>query len=275
MMIAYNAAAMSLIGTLDEFPLADVLRLFATSRKTGLLTVAGPGREALVRFDKGTVVHALSGRLQGEVAIVDLFGWADGQLSFVPDEKVTDANVAKTLEDLIEEGVRDGKHRHRVHSFFTSDRLVFQWAEPGETGEYLMGRSEWRVLRALDGERELREVVTACGLPLEEVQQLLFQLAEAGFVEKLELHKSLRVQAAGRGGAEGAEMDARIEDEWRKSLRFADGVLNVEVRAGRDRRTTLGVTFRPALVRNLVLPRGILGLLQVKEGDEVSVRPVR
>ena len=54
---------MSLIGTIGEVKVADVVRLFAASRKTGLLTVAGPGRQALVRFSRGSVVHAASGHL--------------------------------------------------------------------------------------------------------------------------------------------------------------------------------------------------------------------
>ena len=40
-------------------------------------------------------------------------------------------------------------------------------------------------------------------------------------------------------------------------------------------RAILGVTFRPLLARSLVLPRATLAELQVKDGDEVSVRPVR
>src|ERR1700741_3050515 len=99
---------MSLLGTLGEFPLADVLRLFAAGHKTGLLTVTTVGREALVRLEKGALVHSVCGRLTGEAAVIALFGWTEGQIPFVPDEKTVDPNVAKPLEDLIEEGLSEG-----------------------------------------------------------------------------------------------------------------------------------------------------------------------
>jgi hypothetical protein len=265
---------MSLIGTLGEIPLADVLRLFATGRKTGLLTVAAGGREALVRLYHGAVVHAVCGRLSGDAAILDLFGWSEGQLSFVPDDKSVEANVTRPVEALIEMGVREGALFHRMTAFFSSDRLVFQMApRPPESTQVTLGAPEWAVLRALDGQREFHEVLLAAGVGRAAAQRVLFTLTEAGFLEKLELHRTLRAQAQGRFGAAAAEVEERLEGEWRKSMRFAEGVLRVEVQAGRDRTTTLGVAFRPSLVRTIVLPRAAFAELGLREGDDVSVRP--
>jgi hypothetical protein len=264
---------MSLIGTLGEVQLADVLRVLASGRKTGLLTVAAAGREALLRLERGAVVHAVSGRLSGDPAVLDLFGWPDGQLSFVPDEKAVDPNVSRPLEVLVEEGLREGPLLHRMHAYFTSDRLVFQMAaQPPEGAVVMIGLTEWAVLRQLDGARELRELLPACGISREEAQRAIFALADAGFVEKLELHRTLRVLTLARGAA-GAEVDARLEEDWRRSTHFADGVLRLEVRAGRDRAAVLGVTFRTGLARNVALSRATQAELGLKEGDEVSVRP--
>lgn len=266
---------MSLIGTLSEIPLADVLRLFASGRKSGLVSVAAAGREALLRLEKGVLVHAVCGRLSGPAAVVDVFGWTEGQLTFVPDEKSVDANVDRPLEALIEEGLREGPLAHRRNSFLTSDRLVFQMVErPPEGAVCMVGPSEWAVLRVLDGQKELRELSAAAGLEREEVERVLFALAEAGFLDKVELHRTLRVQSLARSGAAGVELDEKLEEEWRRSVRFALGVLRVEVRAGRDRSATLGVAFRPALVRHVALPKATLAELGLREGDEVSVRPV-
>ncbi len=268
---------MSLIGTLDEVRLADVLRLFGAGRKTGLLTVSAAGREALLRLDRGNLVHAACGRLAGDDAVIDLFGWTEGQLSFVPDEKPVDPNVTRSLHALIEEGQRDGPLLHRLHGFFTSDRLVFQMAPRLPEGATTMvGASEWAVLRQIDGQRELREVLASAGLPRRDVQRVLFSLTEAGFLEKLELHRTLKTQAPARFGSAAttaAEVDERLEEEWRRATRFALGVLRVEVRVSRDRSAILGVTFRAGLLRNVVLPRATLAELGLKEGDEVSVRP--
>jgi RNase P/RNase MRP subunit POP5 len=266
---------MSLIGTLGEIPFAEVLRLFMAGRKTGLLSASAAGHEALLRLERGAVVHAVCGRLAGDAAVLDLFGWTEGQLSFVPEDKAVDRNVTRGTEALIEEGLRRGPLLHRMHSFFTSERLVFQMAaRPPDGAAVSVAAAEWAVLRALDGQRELPEVIAASGLSREEALRVLFGLTEAGFLEKLELHRTLRAQAHPRFGAGGAaEVDVRLEQEWRRSMRFAEGVVRVEVRAGRDRRTSLGVAFRPARGRNIVLPRATLAELGLSEGDEVSVRP--
>jgi hypothetical protein len=268
---------MSLIGTLGEVQLADVLRLFGAGRKTGLLTVSAAGREALVRLDRGALVHAVCGRLAGDDAVIDLFGWTEGQMSFVPDEKTVEPNVTGALDALVEEGQRDGPLLHRMHGFFTSDRLVFQMAALVPEGAATMiGAPEWAVLRQVDGLRELHEVTAAAGLPRRDVQRVLFALSEEGFLEKLELHRTLKTQAPARFGSAAtpaAELDAQLEEEWRRATRFAEGVLRVEVRASRDRNALLGVTFRPGLLRNVVLPRATFAELGLREGDEVSVRP--
>ena len=78
---------MSLIGTLGEVKVADVLRLFADGHKSGILTLTAGTQQAVVRFHKGGIVHASAGRLQGDDAVLDLFGWTEGQLSFIPEDK--------------------------------------------------------------------------------------------------------------------------------------------------------------------------------------------
>ena len=264
---------MSLIGTLNEIHLADVLRLFASSRKTGLLTATAPGREALVRLDKGAIVHAVSGRLQGDAAVIDLFGWGEGQLTFVPDEKVVDHNVTRAVDALIEEGLREGPTVHRMNELLASERLVFQMApSPPEAAICTIGVTEWTVLRALDGVRDVREVVEASRLPRAEVARVLFTLTELGFLEKIDLSRTLKAQPLGRFGKDAAELDPRLEGEWRKAVRFAEGVLRVEVRSGR-RSAVLVVAFRPGLGRAIQLPRATFTELGLREGDDVTVRP--
>ena len=49
---------MSLIGTLGEVKVGDVLRLFGEGRKSGVLTVSAGPQQAVLRFQKGAIVHA-------------------------------------------------------------------------------------------------------------------------------------------------------------------------------------------------------------------------
>jgi hypothetical protein len=269
---------MSLIGSLEDSKLADVLRLFAEGKKTGRLTVTDDEDQTTVRFQRGVIFHAnaSNGRFAGDEAILDLFGWKAGQLTFIPEEKSVTPNVQRDVDQLILEGLRVGDALHRLHELIPSERVVFQMgAGPADTAAKLsLGSREWRLLRLLDGSRDVRELVEASKLPKGELMRILFEMAEAGFLERVEPQKSLRVQAQGLFGKDVAEMDARVEEEWRKLVRFGRGVLRVEVRSAAGRAVTLGAAFKSGLLRDVHLPRNVIADLGFKEGDDAQVKPV-
>jgi hypothetical protein len=283
-MIAYFA--MSLIGTLSEIKLADVLRLFASGRKTGVLTASVPGQEAVLRIHKGVIVHAVSARLQGDEAVLDVFGWTDGQLTFVPEERAVAPNVTHGLEVLIFEGEQQGPTFHRMNSYIPSDNVVFQMAMPREGARCSLGLEEWKVVRHIDSVRDVREIVEATGLSRGQVAKALFELGEAGFLEKVDLQKRLRAQASRAFSSfsllapdartpDAVELEAKLHDEWRKAPRFNRGVLRVELRTlGYKKAATMPAVFRSGLARDVHLPRPLLQELSVREGEDLLVRPV-
>jgi len=266
---------MSLIGNLSDIAIGDVLRLFAASGKTGLLTASAAGRQTLIRLQQGGVVHATAGRLQGDDAVLDLFGWKEGQLTFVPEEKVLDSNVTLGVDVLIMEGLRVGESFHRMNQLVPHDRVVFQAAR-GPDGEkrFLIGLTEWTVLRHVDGIRDVRDLTDASELPRPEVQRILYELTEAGFLEPVEAQKTLRAQPQGRFAKDSAEVDERLEQEWRGMARFARGILRVEVRNFARKGRHLSVSFRSGLGREVFLPRAVFAELGLREGEDVFVRPV-
>ena len=225
---------MSLIGTLSEIKLADVLRLFASGKKTGVLTASAPGQEAILRIQKGAIVHATSARLQGDEAVLDLFGWTEGQLTFLPEEKAVTPNVTHGIEVLILEGERLGPAFHRMNAFIPSDSVVFQMASPRDGTRYTLGPDEWNVVRHVDSVRDVKEIVEATGLSRGQVAGALFELGEAGFLEKIELQKRLRAQGPrafssfsllGPDGRtpEAVELEEKLQEEWRKCAAFQPG----------------------------------------------------
>jgi hypothetical protein len=269
---------MSLIGDLTDTKIADVLRLFATGRKTGRLTVSSEEDQTVLRFQKGAIVHAhrTGGKLHGEVAILDLFGWKQGQLTFILEEKAVTANVTRSVDQVILDGLRMGDAFHRTRELIPSDQVVFQiGAAPKEdSAPYGVGAIEWRVLRLVDGVRDVREILETSGVPRPEVLRILLETTERGFLEKVEPQRELRVQTQGIFGKDVAEMDDRLDGEWRRLHRFGRGVLRIEVRSAAGRSVTLPAHFRGSLGRGVHLPRAAVAELQVKDGDDVRVRPV-
>lgn len=267
---------MSELGTLADVRLADVLRLLASGRKSGALQVSDGAAKAALRFTKGALVQAVCGRYTGDEAVIDLFGWEAGSLVFVADERPATANVTHGLEALIEEGQREGAARHRLHQHVPNDRAVFHWGEGPEPGGPIVGlaAAQWTVLRAADGVRELREIAELLELPKAEVAQVVADLVDARLLERVELWKALRAQASAGPARDVAAIDERIEEEWRRMPRFAGGVSRVEIRAASGKEAALAVAFRAGLFRDVQIPKAALGALAVREGEDVSVRPI-
>ena len=267
---------MSLIGTLHDIKLADVLRLFATGKKSGLLAISDGAHQAVVRFSKGMIVHAMAANLSGEEALIDLFGWKEGQLTFVPEERSVTPNIVRDVDALILEGLKVGDRLHRMRELIPSDRVVFQMGPgpPDADARLALGRAEWSVIRLLDGIRNIGDVVEESGMPRADVARVVFEMAEAGFLERVEVVRQLRVTAKGLLGTDAAEVDERFDAEWRRLNRFSNGVLRIEVRTAGGRSAPAGARFRAGLVREIHLPRSLVADLGLHDGDEVSVRPI-
>jgi DNA-binding transcriptional ArsR family regulator len=268
---------MSLIGNLNEIKLGEVLRVFATGKKTGRLTVSSDDDQTVMRFEKGALVHAhASGSgLNGDLAVLDLFGWPEGQLTFTPEERPVRANVARSVEDLVAEGLKEGDSVHRMNKLIPTDRVVFQIGlGPRDGVTFTVGIPEWRVLRFVDGVREVREVVEAAAMTRPEVTRLLFAMSEAGLVERVEPGRQLRVHTQGLFGKDTAELDDRLDGEWRRLHRFGRGVHRVEVRSTAGRSAVLQASFRTSVGGGVHLPRAAAAELQVKDGEDVEVRPI-
>jgi hypothetical protein len=270
---------MSLIGTLGEVKIGDVLRLFFDGRKTGALTVLAGPQQAIVRFHKGAIVHATAGRLCGEEAVLDLFGWAEGHLSFAPDDKAPTVtpNVARDVPSLIEEGERLGAALHRTHVLVPSDRVVFQLAlgPSDDAVRVSIGGAEWRVIRMLDGVRDVKTVVEGANVPRAEVLRVLCELTEAGFLQRVEVQKVLRAHViTGMFPKEAAEVDDRLRDEWTRIARFESGVARLQVRTLGGRSAIVSTAFRSGLGRDINLPRHTMSDLALREGEDVHVRPM-
>jgi len=106
------------------------------------------------------------------------------------------------------------------------------------------------------------------------VFRILCALIEAGMAARVETRMSFRVQPQGLLGKGAAELDERVDSEWRKINRFANGVLRVEVRSSLGKTAPLGVTFRAGVGRDVHLPRNVVADFGLKEGEEVSIRPI-
>lgn len=94
-------------GTLDTFALPDVLRLLASTSKTGRLSIDGSRGAGSIWIDGGHVVGAevttAAGPVGPTVVLFELLRFPDGSFSFEADERVDDAGAPAEVEPLLAE----------------------------------------------------------------------------------------------------------------------------------------------------------------------------
>ncbi len=122
-------------GRIEEVPLPDLLQLFGTSRKTGLLVVQGTAHAAEVRLDKGRVVGCvLDGRedLSHEKSFYRLLSWTVGHFELQPAPGVPPGRaIAESMEGLLMEGMRQQDELQRLRGLLPARFAVTTEATSG------------------------------------------------------------------------------------------------------------------------------------------------
>jgi hypothetical protein len=185
-----------LTGTLDDFTLADVLRLVASARRTGSLDVARDAGTGRLWFRYGTIAGARPGYSRRgsagttaeaiEDLTFDLMRWDSGEFSWDPgadDAAAAEAEVE--VEGLLREVARRLDELDEIKTLVPSEEAVLAWAPQPPEGAVQINitPAEWRVLVLVDGHRPVRAIAAAAGLDDLGAMKVLFGLATAGLVE--------------------------------------------------------------------------------------------
>src|ERR1700682_5743339 len=105
-----SEVTVALQGTLDTFALPDVLRLLASTKKTGRLVIAGNRGTGSVWVDAGSVVGSEATGAMPDAGAVDvlfeLLRYADGSFTFETGTTTTEAVPPRAVEPLLVDAER-------------------------------------------------------------------------------------------------------------------------------------------------------------------------
>jgi hypothetical protein len=178
---------LALQGTLDTFSLPDVLKLLATTSKTGRLRIDGDRGQGSVWMRDGQVVDAdadrsVDGAPTDEV-VFELLRFGSGSFAFDADDHTPNAEHPDQVEDLLrranallsewtelEAVVPSLDHRVSLTSELSSDEVT-------------IGADRWRSLVAVAGGRSVGEVASALGLSELNVSRAVRDLVELGVAD--------------------------------------------------------------------------------------------
>jgi hypothetical protein len=185
----------SLIGTVDTLPLADLFQVLAAAEKTGGLHVRSEHGLGIVYFAGGGVCAGeaghRSGPVEGRPALVErvfdvcfeLFRFQEASFEFEADGRPTwPAPDTVDVPEILAETARRLGEWADIQAIFPSlevrPRLIPEAPEEG----VLLDRDQWRVVAAIDGRRRVNAIIRVLDSTDFEVCRRLASLVEAGLV---------------------------------------------------------------------------------------------
>ncbi|HSB20118.1 MAG TPA: DUF4388 domain-containing protein [Anaeromyxobacteraceae bacterium] len=88
-------------GEITGLGLADLIQLAAHNRFSGCVDVRAEGRQGLIFFREGEIVHAEQGAKVGEGAFQDVLRWPAGRFSLQPNVASTRSTIRKGWQHLL------------------------------------------------------------------------------------------------------------------------------------------------------------------------------
>ncbi len=143
---------MALQGTIDAFPLTDVLQLLSSSAKSGRLLLEGDRGRAELWIEEGSVVGGdPAGPASGAAQLVfELLRFDDGSFVFDPPDATADGPPLAVEPVGLDECVRDAvallEEWERIEAVVPSMRHRLRLVDELVEDEVTLGAQEWRLV---------------------------------------------------------------------------------------------------------------------------------
>lgn len=176
---------LALHGTLETFPLADVLRLLTVTDQSGRLKLQAPAGTGSVWMGEGSIVSANSSRL-GDAptneALADLLRWNAGEFAFSAQEPPRSGARVHDTEQLLGDAQRLVEEWDDLQAVVPSlgHRVALVWTLPDD--EVTIDADRWSWLGAIDGGCTVRELASVLELSELGVLRVVQSLLELGVV---------------------------------------------------------------------------------------------
>jgi hypothetical protein len=175
----------ALQGTLDTFSLPDVLRLLATTGKTGCLHVDGDRGRGKVWIDGGALVGATADRALGQPSIdevvFEMLRIGRGSFRFAVDEKAPDTDVEPTeIEGTLRRAGQLLEEWRELEAIVPSLSHRVAMAPELTVEQVTVDADRWKALVAISSGRSVGELAEALGVGELGISRTVSDLVELG-----------------------------------------------------------------------------------------------
>ena len=215
--------ARDLSGDLAQMPLPDLLQILAMNRKSGRLRLERNGERGEIALLAGQPVDARAGAARGEKAFFRLLARQEGIFSFQPGPGPETGPIARRLEELLLEGLRQGDEMARLEGALPEPGAMLHLSSPGTSIPRGLQPVTEEVVRLLEVPRSFAELLDQATAPDLEAARAVAALLDHGHVVSAspapvaaaepilppELLHALRLRIA-RGGARGGRPVGKV-----------------------------------------------------------------
>ena len=178
---------MALQGTLDTFSLPDVLRLLATTSKTGRLRIDGDRGQGSVWMSDGRIVdadaeRAVNGTPADEV-VFELLRFGSGSFAFDADDQAADAGDPEDVDTVLRRATSLLSEWTELEAVVPSLEHQVTLANDLSVDEVTIDADRWRSLVAVASGATVGELATSLGLTELGVSRAVRDLVDVGVVE--------------------------------------------------------------------------------------------
>lgn len=173
---------MQLEGTLDTFPLRELIEMVVYSSVTGVLNVeigSGIGR---LYFRDGQPYHALAGDQSGINAVCAMFEQTHSRFSFAAGDVSADSTLWMDPWEMIEHGEELARLWQKVRQVIPDVGYVPHLVGTIAQSQVHIDETIWPVLSVIDGQRTVQEVSEQINFVLLDACLALATLIEQGLV---------------------------------------------------------------------------------------------
>ena len=174
-------------GSLSEFPLRALLRLFAEAKKTGELQISRGDRVGALGLADGRVVCAVYGEEAPIMALAEIFTLEGAAFEFTSWDEAPPANLEGDLDELLRKAEDHRKWLSSVREVIPDDRTRFRLSErAAQQGAVTFTSDRWRVVLAVNGERDVNALAEVLHIDRDEALTTLAGLVRDGVIDAIE-----------------------------------------------------------------------------------------
>lgn len=174
---------MKLEGSLDTFPIRELIDMVVYSSVTGVLNIYGPGEAGHLYFRDSVLYHVERRPAVGVDALAELIELARGNFSFVSDAVSDQESLYGPLVSQLQAAEQLAARWRQIRPYVPSLDMIPLLVVARDAAARRISPAVHTVLAAVDGKASLRQIAASLGWSEVDIAEAVAQMSLDGLVE--------------------------------------------------------------------------------------------